>query len=570
MQLHYVPLLSAALHPDYKNRYQKHMQIDAVKCATASRNTFNFMIKNIIPNKSIILMKKVYELTSEEALSYFLRHDSYTTLELPAYINFTTLLNDINSSIHNKKIKIEPTAKELMGKDINYEVLVSKDGLYSWRRITLINPLYYVYFCRKITAPATWEIITEKFKSFESNDLFTCSSIPVRKDNSSNIAASVMNWWEDFEQKSLALALEYEFMFSTDISNFYPSIYTHSFEWVFISKEEAKKKKSKNNPGGLIDSHIQMMMNNQTNGIPLGSTLMDTFAELILGQIDIELRKKTNELKIINYKVVRYRDDYRIFSNSKDDLDIISKCLVNVLGDFGLDLNSKKTELYEDIILHSLKQAKKDYIKEKRHKSLQKMLYSIYLFSLKHPNSKTTVRYLNDFLRNLFKRKTIKDNGQQVDAMLGIISSIMAKNPTTYPVGTAIFSKLLSFLYGDDTQKKLTKLEQLHKKLDKQPNTEMLDIWFQRTQAKINLEWSKSYKSALCVRINDELTKEKTFSVNNLWNIDWIQGKETSPNKAKILSLLRKTKIVDTDKFDKMDENITPEEVNLFFKEHSN
>ncbi|MCI1113652.1 RNA-directed DNA polymerase, partial [Stenotrophomonas maltophilia] len=116
---------------------------------------------------------------------------------------------------------------------------------------------------------------------------------------------------------------------------FYPSIYTHSFEWVFISKEEAKKKKSKNNPGGLIDSHIQMMMNNQTNGIPLGSTLMDTFAELILGQIDIELRKKTNELKIINYKVVRYRDDYRIFSNSKDDLDIISKCLVNVLGDFG-------------------------------------------------------------------------------------------------------------------------------------------------------------------------------------------------------------------------------------------
>ncbi|WP_240782740.1 RNA-directed DNA polymerase [Escherichia sp. E2661] len=287
-------------------------------------------------------MKKVYELTSEEALSYFLRHDSYTTLELPAYINFATLLNNINSSIHNKKIKIEPTAKDLMGKNINYEVLVSKDGLYSWRRITLINPLYYVYFCRKITAPTTWEIITEKFKSFESNDLFTCSSIPVRKDDSSNIAASVMNWWGDFEQKSLALALEYEFMFSTDISNFYPSIYTHSFEWVFISKEEAKKKKDKNNPGRLIDNHIQMMMNNQTNGIPLGSTLMDTFAELILGKIDIELRKKTNEFKITNYKVVRYRDDYRIFSNSKDDLDIISKCLVNVLGDFGLDLKLKK------------------------------------------------------------------------------------------------------------------------------------------------------------------------------------------------------------------------------------
>lgn len=61
----------------------------------------------------------------------------------------------------------------------------------------------------------------------------------------------------------------------------------------------------------------------------------------------------------------------------------------------------------------------------------------------------------------------------------------------------------------------------------------MLDIWFQRTQAKINLEWNKSYKSALCVRINDELTKEKTFSVNNLWNIDWIKEKKQAPIKPK-------------------------------------
>ncbi|EIP7177675.1 RNA-directed DNA polymerase, partial [Salmonella enterica] len=314
-------------------------------------------------------MKKVHELTSKAALSYFLHHDSYTTLELPSYIDFSTLLENINSAIDKGEISFSPDPKLLMGKEINYEVLVSKDGLYSWRRITLINPLYYVYFCRQITAPKNWKKIKEKFKSFESNELFLCSSIPIRKNNTSTIAASVMSWWEDFEQKSLALSLEYEFMFSTDISNFYPSIYTHSFEWVFIPKEEAKKKGHNDNPGRLIDSHIQMMMSNQTNGIPLGSTLMDTFAELILGQIDIDLRKKTDELNISNYKVVRYRDDYRIFSNSKDDLDRISKCLVGVLGNFGLDLNSKKTELHEDIVFHSLKSAKKDYIKEERPKS---------------------------------------------------------------------------------------------------------------------------------------------------------------------------------------------------------
>ncbi|TKI07325.1 RNA-directed DNA polymerase, partial [Martelella alba] len=228
-------------------------------------------------------MKKIYELSGNAALKYFLKNDSYTTLELPTYINFASLLEKINTAIVDKKISYTPDPKLLMGKDINYQVLVSKDGLYSWRRITLINPFYYVYFCRLITSPKNWRKIRKVFKEFELNDLVLCSSIPLSKNKSSNIAASIINWWEEFEQKSLSLALEYEFMFSTDISNFYPSIYTHSFEWVFITKEEAKKKTNNDNPGRLIDTHIQMMMNNQTNGIPLGSTLMDTFAELILG-----------------------------------------------------------------------------------------------------------------------------------------------------------------------------------------------------------------------------------------------------------------------------------------------
>ncbi|EKG6367532.1 hypothetical protein O3748_003846, partial [Salmonella enterica] len=59
------------------------------------------------------------------------------------------------------------------------------------------------------------------------------------------------------------------------------------------------------------------------------------------------------------------------------------------------------------------------------------------------------------------------------------------------------------------------------------------------------------------------------FSIDGLWNVEWIPGKPENKNKAKILSLLKKTKIVDTDAFEEMDNDITPEEVNLFVKEHS-
>lgn len=122
--------------------------------------------------KKSLIMKKIYELTTGRALKYFLQHDSYTTLELPSYVDFSSLLEEINSAIDEGKINFQPDSKSLMGKNINYEVLVSKDGLYSWRRITLINPLYYVYFCKLITSPSNWKAIKNKFREFESNDLF--------------------------------------------------------------------------------------------------------------------------------------------------------------------------------------------------------------------------------------------------------------------------------------------------------------------------------------------------------------------------------------------------------------
>lgn len=54
----------------------------------------------------------------------------------------------------------------------------------------------------------------------------------------------------------------------------------------------------------------------QTNGIPQGSNLMDFIAELVLGYSDLQLSKKLIMTTISNYKILRYRDDYRIFTNS--------------------------------------------------------------------------------------------------------------------------------------------------------------------------------------------------------------------------------------------------------------
>ena len=65
---------------------------------------------------------------------------------------------------------------------------------------------------------------------------------------------------------------------------------------------------------------IQEMSFGQTNGIPQGSILMDFIAEIVLGYADELLSKELVKLKINDYKILRYRDDYRIFTNNNYDL----------------------------------------------------------------------------------------------------------------------------------------------------------------------------------------------------------------------------------------------------------
>ncbi|MFQ1792184.1 RNA-directed DNA polymerase [Aeromonas veronii] len=98
----------------------------------------------------------------------------------------------------------------------------------------------------------------------------------------------------------------------------------------------------------------------QTNGIPQGSALIDFIAEIVLGYCDKLLSEKLRKEKITDYNIIRYRDDYRIFTNSKEDAEAIARYLTVILQGVGLQLNVSKTSLSEDIILSSMKPDKQD------------------------------------------------------------------------------------------------------------------------------------------------------------------------------------------------------------------
>ena len=234
--------------------------------------------------------KSIISLSNDCARDVLIEVESYTSLKLPDYFNIKEILNEA------KNVLGKSTYKDIWKKneirkldDVNLVIYTNKDGNLSWRPISLIHPIIYVSLVEMITETKNWELITNRFKEFQSLKRINCVSLPVYSDDNTQVKEIINNWWENFEQKQIELAIDFKNVVHTDISNCYPSIYTHAIPWALHGKTFAKKHQKTSHLGNKIDSTIQDMQNGQTNGIPQGSTLMDLLAELVLGYVDFNL-----------------------------------------------------------------------------------------------------------------------------------------------------------------------------------------------------------------------------------------------------------------------------------------
>ena len=463
--------------------------------------------------------RSVLDLSFKEAKDFFIKHESYCNFDLPPYIKFNTILQNISNFLKDKIIDsyFEKCPKDI--DSVNHTILHNKDGKYAWRPLQLIHPALYISLVHKITEEKNWGKIKNRFKEFQKiNKYIECTSIPVISyKNTSPKDKQILHWWEEVEQESIKMALSYDYLTHTDISNCYGSLYTHSISWALYGKEEAKKhKKNKKLIGNIIDSHLRDMSYGQTNGIPQGSVLMDFIAEMVLGYIDTRLIEEINketDKKIEDFYIIRYRDDYRIFTNSLIDGEQIIKYLSEILIDFGMTLNPNKTKPVSQIIQGSIKPDKLYWIRNKQgDRNLQKHLLIIHDLSIKFPNKGSLEKVLTQFFDRIEKKKKF----QNVDQLISIIIDIAYHNPRTYPVSSAIISKLINDMGYKDKEKIILKII---KKFKKRPNTRYLDIWLQR--AVIGFEENLDE----VIKFSEKPICELVFGIDscNLWNSEWIK-----------------------------------------------
>ena len=470
------------------------------------------------------MKRTILDSSCEDARNYFLHASRFCTIDLPKYFDFQPLITALEKSMGKCKLMdiIETKCFPKDCENVNYRFLTNKDGNFAWRPLQIINPAIYICLVNRITESENWEQIKERFDYFQNNECIKCYSLPVLSDDSNDqlktdTETSIMNWWEEMEQQSIELALQYNCVLITDITDCYSSIYTHSIGWALHGKETAREHRNDQPPtliGCIIDDLIQAMSYRQTNGIPQGSVLMDFIAEMVLGYADSELTQRIEEKHLeIDYRILRYRDDYRIFANTQEDAVKIAKVLSEVLSDINLKLNTQKTFVSKNIIRDVIK-TDKLYWNEAKHeeKTLQKHLLLIHNLAEKHPNSGSLSTALNDFLNRIYPLILLKENSSKV--LISILVDIGYNNPRTYSLIVVCIGKILSL----ETDK--TKIENIYnlisKKFENKPNIGYWKVWFQRLTIKNDRERERESEEKLC-QIAAKVPNTQ------LWNVSWLK-----------------------------------------------
>lgn len=524
--------------------------------------------------------KDVLSLNSKEARKFFLSGKRYVDTDLPDYFDFQPILDFLSSLLKvendywkccakkrgatRERHQDYQNPKEREG--VNYTLIANKDGKNAWRPITLIHPLLYVNLVNIITEKKNWEILIKHFRRAKKSAV-RCVSIPIVTDNEvDGKKEQILEWWENFERESIKSSMHFCCVAKTDISDCYNSIYTHSICWALDGKKRSKNtffnrtaKSARYILGDKIDKSVEQMRSAQTKGIPQGAVLMDLIAEIVLCAIDLSLTERLKSERINEFNIIRYRDDYRIYSRSRQDAEIILKLLGDELREYGLSLNSKKTHIFDEIVMNSVKEDKwnaitspinclYDEIQGERlhlHK-FESFLMQIYDFSIKYENSGQLCRFLNNISGVIPKKQ------RQEDWMvsISILTEIARMSPRTYPS----FAHLVSImLKGCSSKFKERMIESIIEKFANVPNTDFLNIWLQRLCYRVNPQ--KKFNTELCAVVVD------SRDVKKLWNNAWI--------KPSVRKKLEQCDIVDRNKLANIDPIISRNEVSIFANRHS-
>lgn len=529
--------------------------------------------------------KIITELEAATVADFLMKSEQYHGFELPKYLDFTPVLDLVRTKVgtdsYSDCVLTDPSTVP----DANIEIVLNKDGHYGVRPLLLANPYLYYFLVRQLTD--NWEFIQACFEQFKVPTI-KVGSLPVYSEDRESFHRShtILNWWRSMEQASIELALEYRYMFVTDITNCYGSIDPQTYHQAFrFVDERLNSNRSHHDSAAAICQLVSALQRGRNVGIPQGSTLFDLLAEIVLGYSDVMLHQAINDKGITSdYKILRYRDDYRIFCNNRADLEDISYILQSVLNSLSLRMNTSKTLISNDIVLDSIKKDKRAYIfntpisnaHSNHFDSYQKQLLFILMFGREYPDSGRVAVLLADLNRRMqrdeakqskpsklslmlqsaedvklfddeaddkpdpspkqeekpakkgflasLKKYPAKNSrarlGGTVEALVSIATRIAIENITRAHYALRIVSRLITYI--DDEKHQYVLMQKVRNCFGNLHNSEYIQIWLQNLTYRFDPVGEESpYRNVrLCSFVNG--------CEKQLWNNSWLKPKYTT------------------------------------------
>jgi Reverse transcriptase (RNA-dependent DNA polymerase). len=159
----------------------------------------------------------------------------------------------------------------------------------------------------------------------------------------------------------ITLEKKFSRMRTLDVAKCFFNIYTHSITWAVKGKEYAKRNKDHSSFEASFDELMQRANFNETNGIIVGPEISRIFAEVIFQEIDVRVRERISRHDGVKlYDIRRYVDDYFIFANSGEELDLIEEILSEELEKFKLFINYDKKQTTSRPFVSDISLARRD------------------------------------------------------------------------------------------------------------------------------------------------------------------------------------------------------------------
>ena len=181
------------------------------------------------------------------------------------------------------------------------------------RILGIPTPMAYYSMC--LLLKNSWKDLQLHFRTKTQNEINKVSRIHIRKIRGKNHLFE-MNYpvWKTDISPVPDYLIGSRYIVRADISQCFPSIYTHALPWALVGKDKARQQMG---PGhnskwfNRIDSCASRMKDGQTHGLLIGPHASNLLAETILCAVDAELSPR--------FKYIRNIDDYACYVSSYDE-----------------------------------------------------------------------------------------------------------------------------------------------------------------------------------------------------------------------------------------------------------